>query len=88
MRALLPWARATDSLAAASGRHRMAMSASCRHARRASGSFRLSSGRVSMLTSGRSASLSNIRSPVVPSLPSINTLTLMENLLDSCAQYA
>ena len=63
----------TASSAAASGRHRKAMSASFSAALRAAGSLRTASSSVISAMSSRASSRSRMRSPVVPALPSINT---------------
>ena len=63
--------RDTASRAAASGRHRMAMSAVFNARAREAGSLRSFSGRVRSVMSVRDERRSKIRSPVVPALPSI-----------------
>ena len=64
------------SIAAPSGRQRKATSARFRNSRRAASSFRSCSGMDRSSRSFRSASRSQIRRPVVPALPSINTLVI------------
>ena len=80
-------ASATASLAASSGRHRNVTSLSRMAARLASGSFRVSSVRVIMVRSFRSARRSWIRRPVVPACPSINIFTAIFPPHSPAAQF-
>ena len=72
--------RDTASFAAASGRHRKAISAEFIAAFLAPESFLNSSGRRISSMSFRSSSLSYILKPVVPALPSMNTFVIFQKL--------
>ena len=73
----VPSASATDSFAAASGRHRNAMSAAAIAFLLAAGSLRSFSGRTMSSSPLREESLLSMRSPVVPSLPSMNIFSTL-----------
>ena len=71
MRTCSPVASATASRAAASGRHRKVMSDALMRSARAAASLRSAGSMVSSSMSSRPARRSWMRSPVVPSLPSM-----------------
>ena len=71
----------TASRAAASGRQRKTMSASLISALRAAGSLRSAGSMRKSSMSPRGSSRSKIRSPVVPSLPSMYTFGFISVLL-------
>lgn len=74
---------ATASIAASSGRQRMAASAALRNSARLTGSLRSSPVREMISMSSRPASLSRTCRPVVPASPSIKTFFLLAAMMEA-----
>ena len=70
-------AKATASIAAASGRHKIPTSAAANAAARASGDLRSAASTEISVMSSRASRRSRICSPVVPASPSMNTFAVM-----------